>query len=60
MTTLLKVISFIGLGLSIIPSLLVFAGHLEMQTNLRLMVVGMLLWFGSAVFWIKPDQHSDS
>lgn len=55
MKTFLKILSFAGLGLTIVPSLLVFAGQLEMQTNLRLMVVGMLLWFGTAVFWIKPD-----
>lgn len=55
MKTLLKLLSFIGLGLTVVPSVLVFIGQLEMQTNLRLMTVGMLLWFGTAVFWIKPD-----
>lgn len=56
MKTFLKSVSYLGLALSIVPSLLVFAGRLSMETNLNLMAVGMVLWFATAVFWIKRDQ----
>ena len=53
---ILQIISFIGLALSIIPALLVFGGILAKDTYLQLMIAGMILWFGTAVFWIKPDH----
>lgn len=53
---ILQIISFIGLALSIIPAFLVFGGVIAKDTYLQLMVVGMVLWFGTAVFWIKPDH----
>ena len=56
MKTFLKSVSYLGLALSIVPSLLVFAGRLSMETNLNLMAVGMVLWFATVVFWIKRDQ----
>ena len=53
---ILQALSFCGLGLSIIPAFLVFGGAIEKQLYLNLMVAGMLLWFGSAIFWIKADH----
>ena len=53
---ILQIISFIGLALSIIPVFLVFGGILTKDTYLQLMIVGMILWFSTAVFWIKPDH----
>jgi len=53
---ILQIISFIGLALSIIPAFLLFGGMLAKDTYLLLMIVGMVLWFGSALFWIKPDH----
>jgi len=55
---LLRLVSYCGLMLSIVPAFLVWQGALAKSTYLSLMVVGMLLWFGAAVFWIKPD-HSE-
>ncbi len=26
------------------------------ETYFQLLLVGMLLWFGTAIFWIKPDD----
>lgn len=51
--TLWLIISFIGLGLTIIPSVLVFIGVLEMSMNKSLMAVGCLLWFAGAPQWMK-------
>jgi hypothetical protein len=53
---ILKAISYIGLAVSIIPAFLVFAGVLSKQVYLNLMIVGMVLWFGSAIFWVKRDH----
>ena len=53
---ILQIISFIGLALSIIPAFLLFGGMLAKDTYLQLMVVGMVLWFGTALFWIKSDH----
>ena len=52
----LKLISYLGLALSIVPAMLVFAGKITLQTNLNLMILGMLLWFGTSIFWIKRDK----
>jgi hypothetical protein len=51
--TLLKIISIIGLILTLLPSLLVFYKRIEFNWHLNLMVLGMVLWFSTAPFWMK-------
>lgn len=51
--TMLGLLAFIGLILTLIPSAFVFAGTISAQTNKTLMAIGMLLWFIVAPFWIK-------
>lgn len=53
---ILQTISFAGLALSIIPAFLVFGGILSREIYLHLMVAGMLMWFCTAVFWVKKDH----
>jgi len=53
---LLQVVSFSGLALSVIPAFLVYGGAMEKQAYLNLMLVGMVLWFGTAIFWIRKDH----
>ncbi len=53
---ILQAISFTGLGLSLVPSFLVFGGLLSKEMYFHCMTVGMLLWFGTAVFWIRSDH----
>lgn len=53
MKNILKIISLLGLVLTIVPSLLVFKGVIELKLHYNLMIVGMVLWFGSAPFWMK-------
>jgi hypothetical protein len=57
MRSALRLLSYLGLALSVVPPLLVWAGRLSMETNLQLLTVGMFVWFGSAIFWIKPEKH---
>jgi hypothetical protein len=57
MTTLLKLISVAGLGLTVVPSFLVFAGAITWQTHATLMLVGTVLWFASASFWMGKARR---
>ena len=57
--TLLKIISFVGLLLTLIPSLLVFLNGIELETNKYLMLVGTFLWFGSSPFWMNKSKRAD-
>ena len=59
MNYLLKIISFAGLGLTIIPSLLVLSGIMDIELNKTLMIAGTVLWFATVPFWInKSDEES--
>jgi hypothetical protein len=48
-----KIISFLGLALTIVPSLLVFSGTIGKQTHFTLMAVGLVMWFATAPLWMK-------
>ena len=53
----LPYISFVGLALSILPSILYAAGVLEtIKTHYFITAIGMIMWFGTAIFWIKPGK----
>ncbi|MCD6596695.1 MAG: hypothetical protein J7L04_03355 [Bacteroidales bacterium] len=55
MKSLLKIISLIGLLVTIIPSFLVFADVIAPDTNKLLMIAGTLLWFSTAPFWMNKE-----
>lgn len=57
METLLKVISAAGLALTVVPAFLVFNGTIEWGTHATLMLIGTLMWFGSAPFWMKKETN---
>ncbi len=52
---LLKLLSYLGLALTLVPSLLVFYGLIELIAYKWLMLAGTLLWFVTAPFWINED-----
>lgn len=56
MKVLLIILSVIGLGLTIIPSVLVFLQDITMESHKQLMFVGMILWFATSPFWIKEQE----
>lgn len=56
MKVLLIIISIIGLGLTIIPSILVFSQSMSLESHKLLMLLGMILWFGTAPLWIKEQK----
>lgn len=57
MTLFLRLTSYLGLAITCLSPLLLWAGKIDTSTNTSLLILGMFLWFGTAVFWIKPDQH---
>jgi len=56
MRTALKLISFAGLGLTVVPSFLVFVGRITWDTHAALMLVGTVLWSASAPFWMLETK----
>jgi hypothetical protein len=58
MTPVLKAISYLGLAVTFLAPLLAWIGGISTDIGNRALVVGMVLWFGTAVFWIgrgAPD-----
>lgn len=53
MKTICKTISYIGLLATVVPSILVFSGAIELQMHKTMMWIGMVLWFVTAPFWLK-------
>jgi hypothetical protein len=56
MRALLKLVSYAGLGLTVVPSFLVFAGVITWQTHAELMLAGTVLWFATAPFWMQEAK----
>lgn len=56
MKPFLILVSILGLALTVVPSFLVFYGVINWSTHAQLMLVGMILWFISAPFWMKPKK----
>ena len=57
MNTILRIVSFIGLVLTIVPSVLVFMEKLDWETHALLMAVGTLLWFATSPFWMRKRKE---
>lgn len=49
----LKIVGLLGLLLTVLSGVLVFGGVIGTTTHYWLMVLGMVLWFSTAVFWIQ-------
>lgn len=56
MNNVLKLASLIGLALTVVPAFLVFAGTLTWETHATLMILGTLLWFVTAPFWMRGQE----
>lgn len=52
MKQLIKVLSLLALGLTVVPAFLVFASLISWQTHASLMLAGTLLWFATAPVWL--------
>jgi hypothetical protein len=57
MKLLVKFISYISLGLTLIPSFLVFTGNLTLDSSKMLTFVGTIIWFVSAPSWMNKTKE---
>jgi hypothetical protein len=57
MKLFVKFISYISLGLTLIPSFLVFTGDLSLDASKILMFVGTIIWFISATSWMNKVEE---
>jgi hypothetical protein len=57
MKNILKIVSYSGLALTIIPSFFVFAGKINLEMHYTLMFIGMVLWFFTAPIWVKKSKN---
>lgn len=53
MKTILKILSFIGLILTVVPSFMVFNDSITLDMHKWLMLLGTILWFATAPFWMN-------
>lgn len=58
MKTILLIVSYLGLALTLLPSFFFVAGVVPSATYKSLMVIGTLLWFGTSVFWVGKKDVS--
>lgn len=56
MLTLLKILSGLGLALTIVPSILVYTQTITLYDHKNLMILGMFLWFSTSWFWMKEKS----
>ena len=56
MKSTLKIISFLGLCLTIVPSILVLKDKIDLDLHKTLMIIGTFLWFVTAPFWMKSKS----
>lgn len=59
MKSLLKIISYIGLALTLVPSFFVFTNTITLANNKVLMIVGTLLWFLTVPFWMNKKEQQE-
>ena len=59
MKMILKAVSYTGLALTLLPSFFVFAGEIEFKDHIVMMLIGTILWFVSAPFWMNKKQNID-
>lgn len=56
MKRLAQLVSLVGLVLTGVPAFLVFAGSIPFEQHTLLMLIGTVLWFASAPFWMKQKE----
>jgi len=57
MKLLVKFISYIGLGLTLLPAFFVFSGNLSLDSGKILAFIGTIIWFVSAPSWMNKAKE---
>ena len=58
MAYFLKILSVVGLVLNILPALLVFNDVITFGAYEKSMLIGTLLWFATAPFWVNKKKKN--
>ncbi len=58
MKRLVQSVSFLGLGLTLVPSLFVFAGTLSLEHYKLMMLAGTMIWLCTAPFWVNGRKKN--
>jgi hypothetical protein len=58
MKILLSSLAFVGLLATVLPSILVCFGAIELGIHKTIMVIGMILWFVSAPFFMRRKDSA--
>lgn len=56
MKMIMAVVAIVALGLTVVPSLLVFNGMIEIDLHKKLMLLGTVLWFIAAPVWFRRKR----
>jgi hypothetical protein len=56
MKAFMSILAIIALGLTVIPSVLVFNEVITLDLHKKLMTAGTLLWFVTAPIWFKKSK----
>jgi NADH:ubiquinone oxidoreductase subunit 6 (subunit J) len=56
----LKLVSWLGLTLTLLPSFFVFSGALSLDAFKVVVLVGSVLWLGTAPLWVNRDRSEES
>ncbi|NUO80060.1 hypothetical protein HUU05_08290 [candidate division KSB1 bacterium] len=56
MKKVMIVVALLGLALIVIPAMLVFMNRLSWQTHAHLMLLGTILWFVAAPWWMREVE----
>jgi len=57
MKAFLKILSAIGLILTLAPSFMVFSGTISLDMDKWLMLIGTIIWFFTAPFWMNKKAE---
>ena len=60
MKLLLKVISFLGLSLTVLPAFLVFNEIISFESHKTLALIGTACWLISAPFWMNKKTKTST
>jgi hypothetical protein len=56
MKMIMAVVAIVALGLTVVPSLLVFNGMMDIDLHKKLMLAGTVLWFIAAPIWFRKKR----
>ncbi|WP_026955686.1 hypothetical protein [Algoriphagus vanfongensis] len=59
MKNILKLISILGLVMSILPPLLLFFGEMDLESMKLWMGIGMVAWMCTAPFWVNSKTSEN-